>query len=87
MAHPDGAFARALEHGSAEWEGRFPGHCYICHVAGRPEDQDVPHDQVFSPGAGAMTCAAGCRGCAHEDDTSRCGPHCLPGRTTGHDQT
>lgn len=73
---PDGAFAHAVEYSSLDWQGWFPGHCYICHVANTPDDQAVPHDQAFSPGAGVLTCLPGCRGCAYEDDTSRCGPHC-----------
>lgn len=73
---PEGAFSHAQAYSSVAWESWFPGHCYVCHVANRPEDAAVPHDQVLSPAAGAMTCVAGCRGCAYEDDTSACGPHC-----------
>ncbi len=72
---PEGAFSRAMEYNSIDWEGWFPAHCYVCHIASEPEDV-VPHDRVLSTAAGVMTCVAGCRGCACEDDTSRCGPGC-----------
>lgn len=73
---PEGAFSHAMGYSSIDWETWFPGHCYICHVANAPEAGSVPHDQEFSPGAGTMTCLPGCRGCAHEEDTSACGQHC-----------
>jgi hypothetical protein len=70
------AFSRAGEFASIDWEIWFPDHCYICHIANTPTDGKVQHDQAFSSGAGVMTCVPNCRGCAYEDDTSACGPHC-----------
>ena len=75
---PEGAFATAGEHTSMDWQNWFPGHCYICHIA-MTDTADVPHDQVYREDQDVMTCLAGCRGCAAEEDTSKCGPHCDSG--------
>ena len=73
---PEGAFSHAFEYRSLYWKIWFPGHCYLCHLLNAPADGAVPHARVPGSGAGTGMCAAGCQGCAYEDDTSRCGEHC-----------
>lgn len=73
---PDDAFSSADDFNSIDWETWFPCHCYVCHLANRPE-RDWPSEHDLSE---RETCLPGCRGCAAESDTTKCGPHCDPAR-------